>query len=216
MRFASSDPITPSVRVTLTEFIDFLVTSGTPRITQARAVRSRRLSGYSPQSDFYKSFRDCVRSERFRSNQAEALKLLVESTGATRKSSFQELSHGIMKFLKKKSIDWLPPPRAEWSYENLSVTINPEWRVILDGQCHIIKLIFKEGNISRQRAEIVNYLMEQTLEPKIGPAIFGVLNVRKGTFLSSKSKSSLINTLLECEAATFTKLYMLTENGLNE
>jgi hypothetical protein len=26
----------------------------------------------------------------------------------------------------------------------------------------------------------------------------------------------LINTLLECEAATFTKLYMLTENGLNE
>jgi len=46
--------------ISLTKFVDFVIKSGTPKMTQVRAIKKRRVDGYDPSHDYYRKLRDGI------------------------------------------------------------------------------------------------------------------------------------------------------------
>ena len=46
------------IQISLTEFVDFVAKSGTPKLTVVRTVKDRHAVGYDPKTDFDKPLRD--------------------------------------------------------------------------------------------------------------------------------------------------------------
>jgi len=198
----------PQVKVSLTEFIDFVTTSGSPKLTAARTAKKNHNTKYDPKTDFYKPFRECVASMHIRQQPDVDLNALLADLQDTKKASnYPELVKGFCKFVKGRTLQWSAPPRAEWTSGDLTVTINPELAIILDGQPHVIKMYLKTAKLTKFNVTIVNHLMELVLRPAIDPAILGVLCVRKAKFHELQPATPGLTALLQGEAATFVDIY---------
>jgi hypothetical protein len=203
---ASASPV--CIRITLTEFLDFVMTSGQSRITVVRNAKRRRLVGYDPRTDFYKPIRDCVANMHSSGRpQADLDALVAGLTDPKKIANYPELAAGFKRFIRGRELAWYAPPHADWTGGGLTVAVNPELHLDIDGQRHVVKMYLKGEKMNRQRVAIINHLLDQALRPRVGPAILGVLNVRKARLYAWAPASPGMTSLLEGEAATFAQIY---------
>jgi hypothetical protein len=196
------------IKVTLSEFLDFVMTNGQAKITVVRTAKRHRQLKYDPKTDFYKPFRECVSNMHLSRHPEADIDDLVDGLSDPKKvANYPELAKGLKQFIKNRDLVWHVPPRAEWVCGNLTVVVNPELHVDIDGQRHVVKMYLKGQKINRQRVAIINHLLDEVLRPRVGQAVLGVLNVRKGRFYPWEPSASGMMSLLEGEAATFAQIY---------
>ena len=196
------------IKVTLTEFIDFVTTSGSPKLTAVRTAKKNHTTKYDPKTDFYKPFRECVASMHIRQEPKIDLDaLLADLQDPKKAANYPELAKGFCKFVKGRDLQWAAPPRAEWICGDLIVSINPELALHIDGQPYVIKMYLKSAKLTKFNVAIVNHLIELTLRPAIDPAIIGVLSVRKAKLHELQPATPGLTALLQGEAATFADIY---------
>lgn len=196
------------IGISLTEFVDFVSRAGTPKLTLVRGAKQRHAVGYSVQTDFYKPLRDRILQMHKQNLPRTHLDDLLDVlTDRKKQVAYPPLIQGYKKFLGKKDVKWFAPPRAEWIYGEVSVMVNPELGLEINGQPHVIKLYFKGEKLSRLRMEIVNHLMMTEL-PQAHPDIqFGILDVRNSKLLPAKETDPSIRALLEGEAESLGRIY---------
>ncbi len=155
--------------ISLTEFVDFALKSGTPQFTAVKEIKRAHEVGYHPTRDFYLKMRDGI-VEMHRDNAPKsALDGLVRGIRDKNKQKlYPVLAEGYRKFLGRKAISWFEPPRCNWSFGGLVVRVNPELGLSFDGQDHIIKLYFKEDKLLKRGIEHVNYLILSALGSNAG------------------------------------------------
>ncbi len=196
------------VRVTLSEFLDFVAASGSPKLTKVRIVKQQRATAYDPRTDFYKPFRECVASMHIRRQPESDLDaLLLDLKDPKKASNFPELVRGFKKFVKGRELHWSAPPRAEWSWGDLTVIVNPELAISLDGMPFVLKMYLKSEKLTKFKVAIVNHLMEMTLRPAIDPATLGILCVRKSKLYELQPAEPGLTALLQGEASMFVEIY---------
>ena len=196
------------IKVTLTEFIDFVTKCGSPKLTAVRTAKQNHTTKYDPKTDFYKSFRECVARMHIRQQPKVDLDALLADLQDSKKSAnYPELVKGFCKFVKGRNLQWSAPPRAEWTSGGLSVSVNPELALSIDGKPHVIKMYLKTEKLTKFNVAIVNHLMELALRPTIDPAILGVLCVRKAKLHELQPAPTGLTALLQGEAATFAEIY---------
>jgi hypothetical protein len=196
------------VEITLTDFVDFTLLTGSSRVVKVKEIKSR--GKYDPAGDFWKGFRGgVVDLHRTGKITPKALdEIVAAQTNASRAKRYAEAAAGYKKFLGKKAYPWFPAPTNRWVEGDLEVRVNPELGLDVDGKKTITKMYFKSESPTRSRVQAVLAVMEVALPS--GPASsFAVLDVANGRLMRPDGRwnKSDMQTLLVAEAGAFVDIW---------
>ncbi|MEP6653198.1 MAG: hypothetical protein ABJA82_07550 [Myxococcales bacterium] len=194
-------------KVSLTYFVDFVMKSGTPKLTVVRKFKER--DDYDPQTDFYKKIRQgIVRLHREGKPKTELDSLIAGLSDEKKQNAYPEIVSGYKKFLGSKKVKWFEPPQGDWTAGGLKVSVNPELGLEINGQPFVLKLYFKDEALQKKRAEIVAHMMNVVLGPMSpSAAAFVVLDVRRGKSVQPPVPVAGHDALLAGEAASFATMF---------
>jgi len=196
------------IEITLTQFVDFVLKSGSPKLTVVRHVKKQHGEGYSPQTDFYKPIRDAL-VELHRAGQPLTTleQVLRGLTDKKKQTAYPVLVRGYKKFAARRALEWFGPPRKAWVVDDLSVSLNPELGLKIGGSPHLVKLYFKDGEPGKRQVEAMLHLLQSELRPKTGGVRVGLLDVRRGKLILPTDYDPAYLTLMEGEARSFASIY---------
>lgn len=193
--------------ISLTDFVDFTLRTGMPKLTKVREVMNREV--YNPATDFWKPLRDGIVKFHREEKTIDFLDALAtKQTDSKKLGRYPEVISAYKKFLGRKQIQWFDPPKSQWVMDDLAISINPELGLTIKDQPYIIKLFFKEDSINKRRSEIIFHLMEEELRSTAPEkAIMAVFDMKQGKLIPSKGSPENISIVLEAEAKTFMSIW---------
>lgn len=188
--------------------MDFVVSSGAPKLTKVREVKAR--GDYHPAFDFWKTLRDAIGEYHSLgiTDKKYFDRILESVTEENRKAVYPALIANYKSFLGRKSIQSIPVKKATWQYSQLEVRANPELYLTINNQRHLIKLYFKSEALSKNRIASIQLLLQLAFDGKIDqPVKFCILDVRRNKIYSTDSADRSLLPLLEGEAASFIAIW---------
>jgi hypothetical protein len=190
--------------ISLTYFVDFMLTSGSSRIASARLIKRGPDERYS---DFYKPVREAIVDMHRKGLDTRVLADLLGTLQDPReKRIFPKAVIGYGKFLRRhRKVTWFEPPFGEHQLGDLTVRVNPELGLLLDGQPHAIKAYFRGDPLTAQRAVLINELQSRALAETWPGMVFAVLDVRRAKLFPREDKPGM-SRLLHAEAASLASL----------
>lgn len=199
-------------KITLTDYIDFISRSSFSKASKVKSIFQR--PSYNPAFDFYKDLREEIIEVNFKNlGKEKLLEFLSGYSGSKKFKRYKSLLDGYLKFVGRKRTTWFTPQIAYWSYQNLSVKVNPEIGITVNGDSYLIKLYFKETPIKRDSIKLLLSMMENTLGSGIHTGYkCAILDVERGKLHYLKTKSPEITDLMNAEAEYFLKLWESLES----
>lgn len=205
------------INITMTTFVDFVAArSGTPKLTAVKQAKAQYQAGYDPATDFYKPLRECiVDAAQQNLNGKETLasiSSILVNLNARKLDSYQECGEGYKRWRGRKNVLWdnaFPSEGSEWTQDRLSIRINPELGVLINGTPHIVKLYFKSNDLSQFRLQTTYYLLKQYHYNMHNHVNVGVLDLRRGQLRGPNREIPGIDYLLAGEAAAFQTMWDL-------
>ena len=193
-----------SLDISLSDFVDFTIKVGTPKQTKVAEVKNR--DKYHPAMDFWKPLREgIVEYHQHGTNDRRQLDKIAPTLADAKKvGRCVDCVRGYKKFLGRREAKWFDPGYARWSQSGVSVRVNPEIGVRLDGVPHVLKLYFKSEPLSKRRVDVVTLLLYETLRansPK--DSLFGIVDVPRGKVFAVTAPDRRMLPLLMGEAASF-------------
>ncbi len=187
--------------ISITDFTDFVLRTGPPKITKVAEIFNRGL--YNPAHDFWKPLRDNI--SEF--HEGESHDISFGSTGAhqRKQTRYEEAIKGYRKFLKQNAPEWFKPHRAQWEYEDLTIRINPEVGFILGSESLLVKLYFKQEPLTKSRVQVALSLMKTGQKSK--KYRVAILDVVRSKLYKDSPTNLQMQALLEGEAATFLAIW---------
>lgn len=185
-------------------FIDFVLTSGTGKLTQVKQLKQGQNERVT---DFYRPLREAIVDMHVTGLDTAVLDGLVETLIDPReKRIFPKLVEGYKKFLRQGKMTWFEPPLRDYPLGPLSVRVNPEVGLLIDGRPHAIKLYFRGDPLSPQRVMVSNQLLANALATTWPGTVFAILDVRRARLFPYRPKTE-VGLLLKAEAASLASLY---------
>jgi hypothetical protein len=190
--------------ISLSYFVDFVLTSGTGKLTSVKQLKQGRDERFS---DFYRPVRESIVDMHTKGLDTIVLDDLLSSLVDPRERRiFPKVVGGYRKFLRQGKMTWFEPPMRDYPLGPLSVRVNPEIGLLIDGRPHAIKLYFRGDPLSPQRIVVVNQLLANALSTTWPGTVFSVLDVRRARLYPYRPKSE-VGLLLKAEAASLSTLY---------
>jgi hypothetical protein len=191
--------------VPMSEFVDFVLTSGTGKLTAVRYVKQHL---YDRGADFYKPLRESIvdAHEKGLDVPAALADYLTTVVDPRERRIFPKVVKGYGKFLRGQKMTWFEPPMRDYPVGPLSVRVNPEVGLLIGGKPHAIKLYFRGDPLAPQRAMVVNELLHGAFSATWPGTVCAVLDVRRARLYPYRPKSEM-GALLRAEAASFASLY---------
>ena len=187
--------------ISLTDFVDTVSASGTPKLNKVRHMKRR--GPYSPAKDFYRLFREHLTVIHRQNRSKQALnEVILELTDSKKINNYPFLIQGYQKWWGNKNLDWFEPPNTAWSAHRVEVRVNPELGFVVNGQPHLIKLYLKAPNLTKTRFDIITHLMEVALSELCEPeTTMSVLDVRRSRLISPTVPIEGLSAALDAELA---------------
>jgi hypothetical protein len=195
------------IDVSLTDFIDFAIRVGSPKQTKVAQVKTR--GPYSPAVDFWKPLRELLQElHESASLSRKVLEVFAHrQTDPKKRNRYPGAVAGYVKFLGRKDVRWFVPPRGVWKPSRLCVSVNPELGLTVGCEDHVIKLYFKDERLSKQRVDLVTFLLRKQLSTARPGARFAVLDVANAKLYSNQPSGVDLMPLLMGEAASFVAIW---------
>ena len=194
--------------ISLTEFVDFVIKSGTPKLTQVKTIRKRHEEGYEPSHDFYKKLRDGIIELHQEGQSKSTLDVLTSGIrDRNKRNTYPMLVKAYKKFLGRKQTAWFEPHKAHWKYGGLCVRVNPELGLSIDGDDHLIKLYFKDQKLTKERVAVISQMMLDALGDNAEGQNAALLDVRHSRLHVFDAPDPALKPLLEGEALGFCRMY---------
>jgi hypothetical protein len=193
-------------QISLTDFVDIVSTSGTPKFTKVKEIKNR--PPYAPAADFYKALRDRIIEVHQKGLDYRYLQTLVKFLSDRKKViNYPALINGYRKWLGRKELKWFAPAQGLWSAHGIEVRVNPELGLEVNGKNHLIKLYFKADKLSKTRTDIITHLMESSLRSESPGATMGVLDIRNSKLLCPTVPIPGLSVALDGELAYIAALW---------
>lgn len=191
--------------ISLTDFVDFVITAGTPKYTKVSEIKKR--GAYHPSLDYWKPLRDAI-VDFHRGKNARLDGFLTKVRAQNKLGNYQAGLKGYNRFLGRKKTAWFEPPAGLWNYEELNVRINPELGISINGKEHIIKLYFKSKQLTKNQIYVIFDLMQTVLSQDIPrDCKIAMLDVQRGKLLMPTRQTPQTEILLQGEAASFLQMW---------
>jgi hypothetical protein len=191
-------------KISLTTFVDFTASAGSTRLTKVRRAKAEYGEDYSPQKDFYKALREAI-EESFEEGwgAAELKKKLSKVPDPKKQKNYEACRKGLTKWAGRQAFIFHPKQRASWKSGELTVKVNPELDLSINGTRHRIKLYFKGEALSKSRVDVILHLLGSG-PAKATPA---VLDVRRSKLYTPTVERPGLDALVKAEAAAFNSLW---------
>lgn len=194
--------------ISMTTFVDFVLASGTKRLTCVRRAKKDYKQKYDPARDFYRLLRDTIINMHEELKAPEILDELIRTQNNPRKIlPYKECIDAYKQWCKRKQIEWIGKYNVVWTNSKLTVRVNPELGIRINGTPHVIKLYFKGEQPSKRRLETMFHLLQSTLPQDLKGAVPSILDVRRGNLFSPNRVIGNIQALLIGEAAAFLAMW---------
>lgn len=192
----------------MTTFIDYLIASGSTRISVVRRARKMYSSDYNPAFDFWRLFRKAV-EEMHRGDLGKGhLDFLhTNLSDKNKRNSYRKNILGYKKWMGRKKIDWIGSVKSSWRSGDLNVNINPELNVKINGDPYIIKLYLKADKLTKHRVNTSLYLLKESVKKRKIKATPAILDVKHSKLIKHSRDIVGIEALLNAEAFSFINLY---------
>lgn len=196
------------IKISLTDFVDFVISSGTPKLTKVRQLKRR--GEYRPAFDYWKNLRDeIIEFHKRNMNDKNRLDEVLESVVDEKKiERYKECLRGYKRFIGKKKYKWFDPPYKTWGPKGLTIRINPELGLRLAREKYIIKLYFKAEALSQRKIEIIFILLYEVFRRSVEKDMnYCILDVQRSKLFSKKRPQRTVLPLLRGEAANFLTIW---------
>ncbi|HRI63108.1 MAG TPA: hypothetical protein PK156_02690 [Polyangium sp.] len=193
-------------KVSLTYFVDFVLRSGTPKITGVREYKTRK---DELAADFYRPIREGIQTMHRKGACESTLdEILAHQNDDKKRRIYPHVAAGYRKFLATGDKRWFSPPQGEIQLGPLAVNLNPEVGFMIGKKPHVLKLYFRQEPLTSKRSSIVLALFSAGLGRAYPEHIFGMLDVQRGKLHTSDSAPNpRLEVLLRGEAASFSTIY---------
>jgi hypothetical protein len=193
-------------KVSLTYFVDFVLRTGTPKITGVREYKTHKDDVYS---DFYRPIREGILTMHRRGGCESTLDEILAKQGDEKKRRiYPHVAAGYRKFLAAGEKRWFSPPQGEIQLGPLAVNLNPEVGFMIGRKPHLVKLYFRQEPLTSKRSAIVLALFAAGLGNAYPEHAFAMLDVQRGKLHTTESPPNpRLEVLLRGEAASFSTIY---------
>lgn len=166
-------------RISLTDFVDIVSSSGTPKANKVRQIKHR--PPYIPAFDFYKPLRDRIIETHGAGESKDYLQDLMSSINDRKKiTAYPHVLEGYVSWWGRKNLEWFDPPNDLFSLHGVDVSVNPELGLHINGEPHLIKLYFKSEDLTKNRVDVIHHLLDSTLATRCPEnTIMAVLEIRR-------------------------------------
>jgi hypothetical protein len=194
-------------RITLTDFIDVVTKSGSPKATKVAQLKNRDL--YDPATDFYKALREgIVQIHKNSGTKADLPVLLKGITDPKKAANYPAMLTGYRKWWGNKTLKWFAPNGATYTQSGIDVAVNPELGLDINGTRHIIKLFLKADPLAKTRADLIVTLMHHVLPLTAGhQAQFSVLDVRNSKLFTYSATGKNFKPMVDAELSYIASLW---------
>lgn len=186
------------MEIPLTSFIDFVLKSGSPKMTCAKKIKTQLEEEYNPAGDYYKRFREGVQELHRETLSKNDFTKIIGALPDNKIDNYRAMIGGYKKFLGSKEIEWFEPPRKKWKHSSIEIPINPEVGLKWDDRKYLIKLYLKADKPSKDRFSSVLALMKQTIPAK--DCELGLLDVRNSKLYLFENHMLALMPLVQGEA----------------
>lgn len=196
-------------RVSLTTFIDFVNSSGTPKYTRVQEARKQHEEGYRPSHDYWKLLRDRIVDLHRSALPKKTLDSVSNLAHESRRARYREYVRSYKKFLGRKTVAWFSPCMGLWGFEDFKVRVNPELGLVIGDVPFLIKLYFKSPRLAKRKVDTLLLLMEAALKRKRGLPTgcrYGILDVGQARLFSQPPDKKYL-PLLDGELSSFATIW---------
>jgi hypothetical protein len=191
----------------MTTFIDYVISIGTAKITKVRAAQKQYGPEYDPRFDFWRGIRKRIEDLHKNNEPKSVLDSFLNTVDDTKKQKlYEDNIRGYKRFLGKKKVYWIGPRRGTWTYGDLQIRVNPELGLNINGTDTIIKLWFKTEKLSKNRIDLILYLLGKKSRPN-KKTVVGVLDVQRGRLITPTRTIPDIEALLRAEALSLLEIW---------
>lgn len=197
------------MRITLPEFVGYLVTNGSPRITRVLNAR-RAKEGPTPykKNDYYLHLRQPLREAFLAGGDPQPLLEALDGVHDGKKvENYREIVAGLSKFFASTIFEARQVRKRCWVHGPLEVTVNPLVRIKIDDEWFVIFVHLKADDLNARSVAPALQLIELT-HGQFGTPL--LLDARRGkAHLPSRSLRTRrgLRALLEAEAEAFVSLW---------
>ena len=196
----------PPIEISLTTLMDFVGKTGPPRVTCVREAHARYATDYHPMMDFWRPLREAVAIAHQSGGTLATLDTLPGRVSERKREHYRNGVEGYRKFIRNRQIGWFQAASSLWSAHGLSVKINPELGLVIDGRAHHVKLYLRKEPLQRPAAQSILYLLGQ-LPAGEHDATPLVLDVLRAKSFEPNRRTERMGPLLEGEAAAFVAMW---------
>lgn len=188
-------------RMSLTDFVDVVSKSGTPKANKVAQIKNR--PDYEPAVDFYKPLRQFIVDNHKKAlGKFSATDILASVTDPKKMANYPAAIEGYRKWWGNKVLEWFDPAVGSFVAHGVDVVVNPELGLVVNGTRHVIKLYFKAEPLSKARVDIVTHMMEETLRDSCpGGEIMAVLDIRRAKLITPTVPIPRLTAALNAELA---------------
>jgi hypothetical protein len=193
--------------ISLTDFVDIAARTGTLKATKVKEVKLR--PDYDPRFDFYRGIREpIVRIIKDGADPSELKQLAEGARDLKKRPAYLQIAEGFELWRDGKVWQWFDPPRRVYSAHGMKVRVNPELGISRKTKAHIVKLYFKDDELSIFKIKVILSLMKQTLRPHCeDQTIMSILDTRAGKIYSWKRTWPSLMPLVNAELAYIASLW---------
>lgn len=189
------------MRIGMTTFMDFMLKSGTPRITTVRD----RLRDFEVPVDYYRRVREGISEEHSTGGVARA-RAVLPHVRTEQLDNYRQVLEGHERWTRDHDLRWLGgSPSAVWTHGELEVIVRPELHLKVDGEPRLIKLYFKDPRPKAAAVTAALHLLRPlAVREAAEPAL---LDLRRGRLHVMGAHRADVDSLLRAEASAFVSLW---------
>ena len=194
-------------KLSLTDFVDVVASSGTPKASKVKEIKNR--PPYNPAFDFYKPLRDRIEeTHKLAKGKQHLTGILPTLTDKKKIAAYPILIGAYTKWWGKKQLTWFAPPSTVFSDHGVDVSVNPELGLMVNGKPYLIKLYFKSDKLSKRRVDPILFLMESQLAKMTPPGTtMAVLDIRRSKLFIPTVHNPSLPAILSAELAYIAALW---------
>ncbi len=195
------------IYISLTDFVDYVSKVGGTKYTKVKNIFNRE--PYERAFDFWLPMREAIIDlHRNGQSKKELDKVLLNLTDRKKINTYPTLVKEYKSWLGRKEIEWFDPPYKKWNHEDLSIRLNPELGLDINGNLYVIKLHFKSESLSQQKADLILLLLKKELKRRAYKDVnFAILDIRKKKLFENTKLGDPHIALLEAEANSFVSIW---------
>jgi len=193
-------------RLSLTDFVEIVSKSGTPKATKVRQVKDR--PDYHPSADYYRQIREAIVRMHREGLSETLLQNVVTNASSAKHDNYTEISNGYIRWLGRQESTWFEPSDFLYEHAGIYISVNPELGLLINNKPHLIKLYFKAEKLTKNRVDIITYLMSNCLTTSSPPdTTMTILDIRSSKLITELPTKRNLNALINAELAYIATLW---------